>query len=218
GSDVYVDSKLIALELERRYPRPSLFPDADLGTGLALISWCDVFFRSALKIILATSSHTWPEAFRKDREMLFPDIDFRTVAGELDHSKSQYRAHASLLERQLADGRAFLSGDHPGLMDAFVHPFVWVVRTVLPSLAQELLGDFRNLQSWEGRVAERGEGRRARIQAGGGLAEGQATQPPTPSGRDPPHAQKTSGGMPGRAGPAGTRRPAATREGRDTPT
>src|SRR5262249_23581866 len=138
GSDVYIDSKLIALELERRYPQPSLFPSGDTGTALALIRWSDVLFRSGLNIILAASSHNWPEAFRKDREQLFPDIDFQKVGAELDHSRSQYRAHASLLERQLADGRAFLGGERPGLADACVHPFIWMMRTALPNIAADL--------------------------------------------------------------------------------
>ena len=52
GADVYIDSQLIARELERRLPTPPLFP---LGSGLelAMVKWSDAFFRSALKVALA---------------------------------------------------------------------------------------------------------------------------------------------------------------------
>ena len=110
GGDVYIDSQLIALELERRHPEPSLFPARNVGIALALVKWSDAFFRSGLKILLAMCSDSWPEEFRKDREFLFPDIDFARVGGELSHARAQFRAHAWLLEQQLADGRAFLGG------------------------------------------------------------------------------------------------------------
>lgn len=188
GNDVYVDSRLIALELERRFPEPSLFPAGNAGIALALVGWSDLFFRAALKVILATSSHTWPEAFRKDREAVFQDIDFASVGADLEHAKSQYRAHAWFLERQLADGRDFIGGARPGFADAIAWPVIWVMRGNLPAIATELLGDFRHLAPWEERIKQQGEGRRMRIAAAAALAEAKASPPhasPSPSN---PHA------------------------------
>ena len=165
GGDVYIDSMLIARVLERRYPRPSLFPAADMGLSLALVKWADTFFRAGLHIVLAMTATAWPEAFRRDREALFPDINFATVGDDLSHARAQFRAHASLLEQQLADGRHFLSGAAPGLVDAQAHPFVWLARGALPDTAQELLAGFTNLAAWEARVSELGEGARTAIDA-----------------------------------------------------
>jgi glutathione S-transferase len=195
GSDIYVDSRLIALELERRHPQPSLFPARDPGSALALITWSDAFFRSGLKIIVAMSAHLWPEPFRKDREFLFPDISFERAGSELGHARAQYRAHASLLERQLCDGRKFLCGDDPALADAFVHPFIWVMRGALPTIAAELLDDYPHIAGWERRVAERGEGVRTRIDSAAALEEARASPPPVPGAVDPSDAQSLRSGM-----------------------
>jgi glutathione S-transferase len=185
GSDIYIDSRMIALELERRYPEPTLFPAGDSGLALALITWCDAFFRTGLKTILGAAAHTWPEAFRKDRESVFPDIDFHAAAQGLDHAKQQYEGHAALIDRQLADGRLFLSGARPGLVDAFVHPFVWMLRANLPDVATQMLAQYSNLPKWEKRVASIGEGRRTRISAADALSVARASDPQTRSNSAP---------------------------------
>jgi glutathione S-transferase len=210
GSDIFVDSKLIALELERRYPQPSLFPAADPGMAVALTTWSDALFRQALLVIVAVSSHAWPAEFRKDREELFPDVDFQCAAAGLAHAKSQYRALAALLERQLADGREFLGGAHPGFADAFVHPFVWVMRGSVPAIAAELLDDFPHIRPWEERVAARGEGRRRRIDPSVALAEAKATQSETSRIVDRHDAQGLIAGMRVCVTPDDTRRGAVT--------
>lgn len=189
GADVYVDSQRIALELERRYPQPTLFPAGNPGATLAFGRWSDAFFRAGLKIVLAMRAESWPEAFRKDREFLFPDIDFASAGSELAHARGQYRAHASLLEHQLADGRSYLDGDRPGLADALAHPFLWFMRGALPELTTELLDGFERLPAWEARVAARGEGRRRRIDAETAFAEarGAARAPRGPADLREPH-------------------------------
>jgi glutathione S-transferase len=157
GADVYVDSQRIARELERRFPSPSLFPDGNAGVAYALVKWADAFFRSGLNLSIALGSATWPAEFRNDRQKLFPDIDFDRV--DLDHAKAQYRAHASFVDRQLADGRAFLTGSAPGLVDLHAWTTPWFTRAHVP-IANELLAAFRHLSAWERRIADLGEGER----------------------------------------------------------
>ena len=41
GADIYCDTRLIARELERRFPSPTLFPDGNRGIALALSHWTD---------------------------------------------------------------------------------------------------------------------------------------------------------------------------------
>ncbi len=195
GAHVYVDSRRIALELEHRYPSPSLFPAADRGCALALITWSDAFFRTGLKIVLALCAHSWPEAFRQDRQSIFPDIDFAAVTDELPHCRAHYRAHASLLQQQLADGRAFLSGAAPGLADAFTHPFVWFMQGVLPEVAAELLAGFPQVLAWQRRVAELGEGHRTRIAAATALDEAKAAAAQIHQALDAADAQGLEPGM-----------------------
>ena len=102
GSDVYVDSQLIARELDRLLPGRPLVPLVNGAMERMMVRWADAFFRSSLGIVLGVALPFWPEEFRRDREQLFPDVDFAAAAANLDHARAQYRAHAALLEEQLA--------------------------------------------------------------------------------------------------------------------
>ncbi len=157
GADVYIDSQRIARELERRFPAPTLFPDGNAGLAYAMVKWADAFFRAGLHMAIGLTSAGWPSEFRKDRQQLFPDVDFDAV--DLEHAKSQLRAHASFIDLQLADGRAFLGGPAPGLVDIHAWTVPWFARASMP-VVNELLADLPRLEAWERRVADLGEGRR----------------------------------------------------------
>jgi len=211
GADVYVDSQLIAVELERRFPQPTLFPAGD-GMELALVKWSDAFFRSGLKLALALMLPDWPDEFRQDRQYLFPDIDFETVGEDFDHARSQFRAHAALLEAQLSDGRRFLAGDSPGLADIQAHPFLWLARGGFPELASQLLAGFARLHAWEEAVAALGEGTRTTITSREGFAAAEATAPSTQPDLDSFDAQGLRAGQRVEVSPDDTRRGAVQGE------
>ncbi len=204
GADVYIDSQLIARELERRIQTPPLFP---LGSGLelAMVKWSDAFFRSALKVALALMLPHWPEEFRKDRQFLFPDIDFETVADEAEHAKSQFRAHAALLDQQLA-GKDFLGGSRPGLADVQAYPFTWLARGAFTDLAGQLLEGFAALQAWEQRMAGIGDGRRTPMAAGDALGLARASTPQPVAGIDALDAALLKGSTEVEVAPDDTRR------------
>ncbi len=211
GADIFVDSQLIANELERRVPTPSLFP-AGAGLELALVKWSDAFFRAGLKLVLALSLSQWPAEFRRDREYLFPDIDFAGVKNDFEHAKSQFRAHAALLERQLGDGRCFLSGEAAGLADIQAHPFIWLARGAFPDLAAALLQDFSRLSGWEQRVTGIGEGHRHALDAAAALAIARLAKPSAQVRVDPHDAQGLAAGQPVEVAPDDTRRGAVCGE------
>lgn len=176
GADVYIDSQLIALELERRHPEPSLFPAGDRGLALALVKWSDAFFRHALSIVVHATAAAWPAAFLSDRRELFPDFDWDAALASAAHALSQYRAHAQFLDSQLADGRQFLGGMQPGLVDAQALPFVAMVRGLGTQGAESFAG-FEFLPAWEAAIAALGEGRRTQISAEAALAIAHASHP-----------------------------------------
>jgi glutathione S-transferase len=211
GADVYVDSQLIARELERRFPAPTLFP-AGGGLELALVRWSDAFFRSGLKLALALLLPQWPEPFRKDREYLFPDVDFDRVQEDFGHARSQYRAHAALLEAQLADGRAFLAGPSPGLADIQAWPFVWMARGAFTDLAAQLLDDLPAVAAWEARMQAVGEGRRQPVAAAVALAEARAATSAAAVDVDPRDPQGLEAGQRVEVSPDDTRRGAVQGE------
>jgi len=205
GAEVFIDSQLIARELERIQPSPTLFP---LGGGLelALVRWSDAFFRSALKIVLSIGLAEWPESFREDRQYLFPDIDFASVGVDAAHSRSQFRAHAALLAAQLDDGRDFLGGVAPGLADVQAYPFIWMARGAFADVAAELLSGFPSLAAWEQRMQALWTVERQQIAAASALEEARAARPVTPESIDQADAQGLQAGRLVDISPDDTRR------------
>ena len=183
GADVFIDSQRIARELERLFPEPTLFPGGNAGLTYAMVKWSDAFFRTTLHSSIALTAEHWPAEFRQDREYLFPDVDFAEVTRDVAHAKTQFRAHVGMLDQQLADGRAYLGGDAPGMLDVHAHPFVWVARNYFPELAVELMQAFEHVEPWEKRIAALGEGEREVITAEEAFAVALSAEPETSGGR-----------------------------------
>lgn len=162
GADIYIDTQCIARELERRFPEPTFFPGSDPGLAYALVKWSDQFFHAGLIMALVLVGPDWDEAFMADRKALFPDVNFADLDHDVEHAMAQLRAHAALLDEQLADGRVFLIGDAPGLADIQAFGVPWFTRAAMP-VTTSLLARFPHLLAWEARVAELGEGRREEI-------------------------------------------------------
>ncbi|MEM9303500.1 MAG: glutathione S-transferase family protein [Pseudomonadota bacterium] len=175
GADIYIDSQRIATVLDQLMPQHPLLPAACGGLALMLNRWSDTFFRCALyRAIDQTVAH-WDPAFVADRRQLFPDVDFDRAAAEAPHRADQFRAHCALLEQQLADGRAFLGGPHPTLLDVQAWPFIWMSKGLAGT--DELLAGFDRLAAWDTRVAAIGEGERLPIEADVALDEARALEP-----------------------------------------
>ncbi len=194
GADLYIDTQLIARELEARFPSPTLFPGDDPGLSYALVKWADAFFRTGLRLTIGMTASAWPEEFRNDRRGVFPDIDFQAASQDLPHHLSQLRAHAGFLDMQLADGRRFLSGDAPGLVDIQAFSVPWFARPYMP-VVNDLWAAFTRMQAWEQRVADLGEGTRTPINAEDAFAEARAARRDTAVNVDPADAQKLQAGM-----------------------
>jgi glutathione S-transferase len=184
GADVYIDSQLIAAELERRFPSPSLFPGGDRALAFMLVKWSDAFFRAALAIAIQLGAAQWPEPFLADRKHLFPDVDWNAAMRDSSHARSQFRAHAGLLDRQLCDDRRFLTGDAPGLADIQAHVFVWMARSYFTDVAGTLLGGFANVIAWEDRMSRIGDGKRTPITAAEAFARAREARPEPSGGID----------------------------------
>jgi glutathione S-transferase len=120
GADIYCDSQLIVRELERRFPEPTLFPGGGAGLAQASAQWTDRgFFQAAVAVIFGGLGDKVPDAFIRDREALSGrPFDPSAMKAVVPQMTQQLRAHVGLISQQLQDGRAFLSGDQPGLVDA----------------------------------------------------------------------------------------------------
>lgn len=178
GADIYIDSQRIAYELEARFPQPTFYPAGDTGLADALQAWGQAFFRVGLHMAIHATAADWPQAFHADRVAVFPDIDFSQVMRDVDHERGQFLAHARFLERALADGRSFLTGDAPGLADIQAFSVPWFARAGIPGV-NEMLAGMSKLAAWEARVADLGEGRREVITAQSAIDVARAAIPDT---------------------------------------
>lgn len=202
GADIYIDSQRIAAELEARHPLPTLFPGGHAGLARAGVKWADAFFRAGLHFAIAATSSAWPEEFLRDRQALFPDIDFAGCNAE--HARAQLRAHASLIEDQLADGRAFLGGAAPGLWDIHAWTVPWFTRGVPGGDA--VYAGFTNLAAWEQRVNALGEGHRLECSAAAAIEIARAATPKTRGVCDPDDVQGLRAGQEVEVAPDDTQR------------
>ena len=161
GADIYCDSLLIVRELERRFPEPTLFPAGDRGLGAATALWTDrAMFQAAVAIIFGSLGDKVPESFVRDREALSGrPFDIAAMHAAVPHMTAQLQAQVALLAEQLGDGRAFLTGDRPGLADANAYYNLWFIRHAFPPAAP--LAD--PVAAWLARVAAIGHGDRRSV-------------------------------------------------------
>ena len=164
GADIYCDSQLIVRELEHRFPEPTLFPAGDRGLIQATALWTDrVVFQAAVAIIFGGLGDKVPAAFIKDREALRGgSFDTAAMGAAVPHMTGQMRAHVALLSEQLADGRAFLTGERPGLADANAYYNLWFVRSAYPPAASAF-DDLPHVPAWLERVRAIGHGERVEV-------------------------------------------------------
>ena len=196
GADIYCDTRLIAVELERRYAAPSLFPGGQRGLSLALCAWSDrAFFEPGAGLSMGTNRSGLPQAIIDDRKAFFNFMDFDRLDADLPHLFTQLRGQAALVEQQLADGREFVFGDAPGLADINAYFPLWMARGNIAA-ASELLRPFARLAAWEERVRAIGHGARESIPARVALEEAFAGAPLPGAGVDPADALGLTVGEP----------------------
>lgn len=164
GADIYCDTRLIARELERRFPSPTLFPDGNRGLSLALTHWSDTaFFEPGAGLSMALTDQV-PEAVITDRKQFFNFMNFDRLEQDVPHMLSQLRGNVALLEEQLTDGRTFLLGAKPGWADIACYFPVWMARIFVPAAAPVLDANPR-VAAWADRVKAIGHGQRTDIDA-----------------------------------------------------
>lgn len=186
GADVYCDTQIIIRELERRYPKPSLFTEADKGLAWAVSMWADrVLFQNAVAVIFGNVGQAVDESFIKDREALMGrpfDVNAMKAAAPL--MAEQLRAGLGWLEDQLADGRKFLMGAAPGLADAACHYNLAFMRWLFPD-GLKALEHLPKTAAWEERVRAIGHGDRQEMSRDEALAIAKAATSTTKEQADP---------------------------------
>lgn len=159
GADIYCDTQLIIRELERRYPdRPIVHHG---GLSYALAFWSDrPFFQATVPLIFGELGPMIPEAFKKDREKMFPDrpFNYEQMKAAIPMFRDQWRAHVAMINDSLAPECKFLAGNEPQVADAHAFMNVWFFRNTLAAATDALLKEFPAVSAWFERVKAIGHG------------------------------------------------------------
>jgi glutathione S-transferase len=182
GADIYCDTRLIALELERRYPSPTLFPGATRGLALMLASWSDrAFFDPGAALAMGTNLGVLPEPLIADRKAFFNFMDFSRLGADVPHMYTQLRSQLDTLEQALAAGTEFLGGAAAGWADINAYFPVWMLRGHLANCA-EVLAPFPRVRAFADRMATLGHGQRRESTAAAALEIARLAQPQPAAG------------------------------------
>ena len=161
GADLYFDSQFIIEELERRFPRaPSVFAGSGVGLARVVGQWTNGPLFMGLVGLLFGGDWIVDQAFLDDRSALIGrPFDPAQFAAAKPALSLQLRQQLDLLDAQLADGRAFLTGDRPDAIDAAVYCQMRFARWGRGEAATVIDG-FSRVCAWEPRVKALGHGDR----------------------------------------------------------
>lgn len=130
GADIYCDTQLIMLEIERRTPEPHLLPVGQEGEARALAMWIDRnIFWAAVGVVMGAIGDKLPEAFQKDRsDFSGRSFDPAKLRAAAPFAREQTYAQLQLAEEMLRDGRPFLLGAVASLADCALYNPVWFLQ------------------------------------------------------------------------------------------
>jgi glutathione S-transferase len=174
GADIYCDTKACVQVLERLHPQPSLFPGGDEATVWGLSRWAETSFMMAVTVFLGAGG-LFDASFVEDRKKMVPNVDFSKASVLVPAKLLQLRANLDRLERQLADGRAFLLGRAASLADLSAYHSHAFLR-VHPA-TKALLEPLKHVPAWMARVAAIGHGSREELDAADAIAIARAASP-----------------------------------------
>ena len=109
GADIYCDTQLIMLEIEKHAPTPPLLPPGKEGEARALAMWIDRnIFWAAVGVVMGAIGDKLPEAFHKDRsEFSGRSFEPAKLKAAAPVAAQQTYAQLVLAEEMLGDGRAY---------------------------------------------------------------------------------------------------------------
>ena len=181
GADIYCDTRRIALELEHRYPEPSLFDGCSPALCDALSAWSDEwFFRPGAALSMDTSTEV-PDALQTYRRAVSGFLNFDSLKQDIPHFFAQFQAQLILVNGMLEHGMPYLFGAKPGWADVLAYFPLWMGRSTVVGI-DELVAPLAALRAWEERMARIGYGRSKPVSADRALEVAAAHAPVSPPG------------------------------------
>ena len=180
GADIYCDTQLILLELEKRTPKPPLLPVGQEGEARGIAMWIDRnIFWAAVGVVMGAIGDQLPEAFRKDRsEFSGRPFDSEKLKAAIPMAREQTYAHLSLAEQMLRDGRPYLLGAAASIADCALYNPVWFLQVRMGKGATPApLDRLPKIVAWSERMKAFGSGKPADMPAAEALDVAKAATP-----------------------------------------
>ena len=161
GADIYCDTAMILMELERRYPMAPLNLPGHEGLNKMVAHWTDrIWFQVSVGVIFGAIGDQVPDEFKADREKMSGrpfDTDAMKAAAPM--LRDQWRAHLMQLEERLEGGRGAGSGlwlisTKPGLVDIHAHMNLWFVGRNVPDFLASCLDEAPLVKDWYERLSK----------------------------------------------------------------
>jgi glutathione S-transferase len=187
GADLWCDTRLIARELERRVPSPTLFPERTRGFADAIAWWAEhQFMRPVALFVSGINAEHMPAGLHEDRARLhgLPPPSIEAVRKAAIRNLHLVRPQIAWLADMLQDGRPYLFGGTPCIADFAAYHVVWFFKGRHIDCRQEL-APYPRLLAWRDRMAAIGHGKRTDIAPEEALAVARAAEPATPRPSQP---------------------------------
>lgn len=179
GADMYCDTRLIADELDRRYPERPLLHRRSSGLALAVEAWAErELFWPIARYVSGTNAETVDPRLHADRAALrgkqTPTFDrLKAVARS---ERGRVEAQLPMVASMLSDGRPFLVSDRIDRADLAVYHGLWFLGA-MPIDCSALLEPYPDIQAWMTRVAAAGHGKSEDMTPDVAIAVAKRTKP-----------------------------------------
>jgi len=177
GAEIFCDTLLIADEIERRWPQPTLYPDGRAGHHKALAFWAETnLFWPAARLAVGVNADALPQEFHDDRAAMFglrpptPEL----LAKSAERAREQVVPQVEWVARMLHGNGDYILGDTPGLADIALYHCLWFLDVLPKKLLGEVTDD-QAIAGWMARIAEIGHAERSEMSAVDAIAEAAAS-------------------------------------------
>ncbi len=160
GADIYCDTRLILMELERRFPAPTLYPEDLTAEANMIAHWAESqFFRPMSLYVSGSNLDVLPRDLQADRSRMrgLPEPSDETVRRAAQRSAPAVRLQMRWIEQLLSDGRSWVAGMKVSIADLAVYHALWFMTARTDRLSFEL-DDCVHTREWMARVAAFGNG------------------------------------------------------------
>ena len=159
GADIFCDTSLMLIELERRYQIPTLALPGHEGLSRMIGAWVDYkWFQSSVGVIFGEIGEHVPQEFIDDRtELSGRPFDVEGMKAAAPIMRDQWLAQLMWIERRLDMARQagtgdWLIGTKPGLVDVQAHMNIWFVERSVPTFLESCFEEAPLTRDWYSRL------------------------------------------------------------------